>query len=124
MKRPLFTATFWLDTLERLVRTLAQVALATFTVDALTDGLKARQQVIAVLFAGIYSVLTSVVASGIGEAGTASMLNPAPPDTLNDAPDGPPRDAGDASIVDLVVIAAVALLVVAIVIFASDSLTF
>jgi hypothetical protein len=37
---------------------------------------------IATAFTTGLSVLTSIVSSGIGEPGTASVMNPAPPDTL------------------------------------------
>jgi hypothetical protein len=85
----MFTKTFWIDAFERLIRTLAQVALATFTVDAFTEGLDGEQAVYAVLAAGIYSLATSIIASGVGEPGSASVLNPAPPDTLKDNPNNP-----------------------------------
>jgi hypothetical protein len=81
-----FTKTFLLDLLERLIRTLAQVALATFTVDAFTEGLDWKQALYATAAAGVYSVCTSVLATSVGEPGTASVLNPAPPDTLNEPP--------------------------------------
>jgi hypothetical protein len=86
MARPLFTATFWLDAAERLIRSEAQVALALFTVDGVTKGLTWTQGLVAFGAMGVYSVATSIVASNVGEPGTASVLNPAPPDTLNEPP--------------------------------------
>lgn len=86
MARPLLTGSFWLDTLERGIKTAAQTCLAlvgTNAVDA--TSLDWGDIGLAVAFGTGLSVLTSIVSSGIGEAGTASVLNPAPPDTL----DGP-----------------------------------
>ncbi len=85
MSRPLFTATFWLDTLERAVKTAAQTLLALVGVNV-TDVASLNWQEMAITTAvstGL-SVLTSIVSSGIGEPGTASLLNPAPPDTLKE----------------------------------------
>lgn len=83
MSRPLFTATFWLDALERAVKTAAQtlIALVTTNATAVTE-LDWQEVGIATAVATGLSVLTSIVSSGIGEEGTASLLNPAPPDTL------------------------------------------
>lgn len=83
MARPLFTATFWLDTLERGIKTAAQTVLGlvgTNVVDV--TSLDWTEVGIATAFTTGLSVLTSIVSSGIGEPGTASVLNPAPPDTL------------------------------------------
>lgn len=82
-KRPLFTATFWLDAFERAVKTAAQtlIALIGVNVTEVTD-LDWGQIGIATGVATALSVLTSIVSSGIGEPGSASLLNPAPPDTL------------------------------------------
>ncbi len=85
MTRPLFTATFWLDALERAVKTAAQTLLALVGVNV-TDVASLNWQEMAITTAvstGL-SVLTSIVSSGIGEPGTASLLNPAPPDTLKE----------------------------------------
>ena len=87
MARPLFTATFWLDALERAVKTAAQTMLALVGVNV-TDVASLNWQEMAITTAvstGL-SVLTSIVSSGIGEPGTASLLNPAPPDTLKGEP--------------------------------------
>ena len=83
MARPLFTATFWLDTLERAIKTAAQtvVGLVTTNVTDVTS-LDWREVGIATAVTTGLSVLTSIISSGIGEQGTASVLNPAPPDTL------------------------------------------
>ncbi len=87
MSRPLFTATFWLDAFERAIKTAAQSALALIGVNV-TDvaSLNWQEMLITTGVATGLSVLTSIVSSGIGEPGTASVLNPAPPDTLRDPP--------------------------------------
>ena len=87
MARPLFTATFWLDTLERAVKTAAQSLLSLVGVNAVdVVSLNWQEMLITTGVATGLSVLTSIVSSGIGEPGTASVLNPAPPDTLDDPP--------------------------------------
>lgn len=115
--RPLFTATFWLDAFERLVKTLAQVVGATFTADAFTKGLNQEQALTVIIAAAIYSLTTSIISSGIGEPGSASLLNPAPPDTLKE-------DAGHGLLETILIAAAVAVLVFAILVAVSDSITF
>jgi hypothetical protein len=83
MPRPLLTGSFWLDTLERAIKTAAQTMLALVGVNV-TDVASLNWQEMAITTAvstGL-SVLTSIVSSGIGEPGTASVMNPAPPDTL------------------------------------------
>lgn len=84
-KRPLFTATFWLDALERAIKTAAQTVLGSIGVNvANVTNLKWGEIGVLVAFTTGFSILTSIVSSGIGEPGTASVLNPAPPDTLRD----------------------------------------
>jgi hypothetical protein len=91
MARPLLTATFWLDTLERTIRTAAQTLLGAITASQVAlDELDWQLVGLTVGTASLLAVLMSIVASGIGEPGTASVLNPAPPDTL----DGPPPADG------------------------------
>jgi hypothetical protein len=83
MSRPLFTLTFWLDALERAIKTAAQTVLGligTNVVDA--TSLDWQEIGVATAFTTGLSILTSIVSSGIGEPGSASLLNPAPPDTL------------------------------------------
>lgn len=85
--RPLFTATFWLDALERAIKTAAQTVLGLIGSNVVdVTSLDWHEIGIATAFTTGFSVLTSIVSSGIGEPGTASLLNPAPPDTLHDAP--------------------------------------
>ena len=87
MSRPLLTATFWLDTLERTIRTAAQAVLGAMVGSQVAlDELDWQAILITVATACVLSVLMAIVASGIGEPGTASVLNPAPPDTLDDPP--------------------------------------
>lgn len=82
--RPLLTATFWLDTFERAIRTAAQVLFATLTASQVALNELDWQLVgWSTIGAVVLSVLMSIIASGIGEPGTASVLNPAPPDTLD-----------------------------------------
>jgi hypothetical protein len=81
--RPLLTLTFWLDALERAIKTAAQTVLGLIGVNV-TDvtSLDWKEIAVATAFTTGLSILTSIVSSGIGEPGTASVLNPAPPDTL------------------------------------------
>jgi hypothetical protein len=85
VSRPLLSGTFWLDALERCIKTAAQTTLALIGVNV-TDvaSLNWQEVGVAVGFATGLSVLTSIVSSGIGEPGSASLLNPAPPDTLEE----------------------------------------
>lgn len=83
MTRPLFTGSFWLDTLERAVKTAAQTVIGLIGTNAAdVTGLDWQEIGITTAVTTGLSVLFSIVSSGIGEAGTASVLNPAPPDTL------------------------------------------
>ena len=81
--RPLFTLTFWLDAAERAIKTAAQTVLGLIGSNVVdVTSLDWQEIGIATAFTTGLSVLTSIVSSGIGEPGTASLLNPAPPDTL------------------------------------------
>lgn len=83
MPRPLLTGSFWLDTLERGIKTGAQTVLGLIGTNvADVTSLDWKEVGIATAFTTGLSVLTSIVSSGIGEPGTASVMNPAPPDTL------------------------------------------
>lgn len=83
MARPLFTGSFWLDALERAIKTAAQAILGLIGSNVVeVTSLDWKEIGIATGFTTGLSVLTSIVSSGIGEPGTASVLNPAPPDTL------------------------------------------
>jgi hypothetical protein len=71
----MFTATFWKSTVERSVRTAAQVLLG-FLVVGETGILDVDwEQALSVTgVAVIASILTSVVATGVGDKGTASLV--------------------------------------------------
>jgi hypothetical protein len=71
----MFSATFWKSTVERSVRTAAQVLLG-FLVVGETGILDVDwEQALSVTgVAVIASILTSVVATGVGEKGTASLV--------------------------------------------------
>lgn len=82
MSRPLLTRSFWLDTLERAIKTAAQSLLAAIVGTAAVTEFDWGVVLLTTGVATGASVLTSIISSGIGEPGTASILNPAPPDTL------------------------------------------
>jgi len=78
------TATFWLDTLERTVRSFIMLVLSILA--ATTDWPQnwSNDAWRGLIYGTIITFLMCMLASGIGEVGTASVLNPAPPDTLKD----------------------------------------
>lgn len=80
-KRSLFTATFWLDTAERTIRTGVAAVVGVLSV----SGWPTATQWGGIGITAATTVGMCVLASGVGEPGTASVMNPAPPDTL-----GPP----------------------------------
>lgn len=71
----MWTATFWKTTAERAIRTEAQVLLGFFVVGQTgvldVDWLQALS---VSGIATIASVLTSIVATGVGDKGTASLV--------------------------------------------------
>jgi hypothetical protein len=71
----MFTALFWKSSAERAVRTAAQVLLG-FLVVGETGVLEVdwAQALSVSAVAVVASVLTSVVATGIGDKGTASLV--------------------------------------------------
>lgn len=71
----MFSATFWKSTVERSVRTAAQVLLG-FLVVGETGILDVDwEQALSVTgVAVIASILTSIVATGVGDKGTASLV--------------------------------------------------
>ena len=71
----MFSATFWKSTAERSIRTAAQVLLG-FLVIGETGFLDVDwEQALSVTgVAVIASILTSVVATGVGDKGTASLV--------------------------------------------------
>ncbi len=71
----MLTSTFWRDALERCLRTAAQALLGVLTVAGVTVLDVDWQQAGAVaVTAALVSLLMSVVASGVGTPGTASVL--------------------------------------------------
>ncbi len=71
----LTTKTFWVDAGERALKTVAQAALALLTVqgaDLLTMTTAGFWSAVGI--AGIISVLTSIISSGTGKTGSASLV--------------------------------------------------
>ena len=69
------TKSFWIDAAERTIRTIAQSLLALMGTDALgIVGLDWMQMLSVALGAGLMSLLTSIVASGVGDKGTAELV--------------------------------------------------
>jgi len=70
---------FWRDAGERVVRTMAQALLALMGTDALgIVGLDWAQMLSVAAGAGIMSLLTAIVATGIGDKGTTQLLKETP----------------------------------------------
>jgi len=66
---------FWIDAGERTIRTIAQSLLALMGTDALgIVGLDWMQMFSVAIGAGLMSLLTSIVATGVGDKGTAEFL--------------------------------------------------
>jgi hypothetical protein len=69
------TKAFWIDAGERTIRTVAQSLLALMGTDALgIVGLDWMQMFSVAIGAGLMSLLTSIVATGVGDKGTAEFL--------------------------------------------------
>lgn len=71
----MYTKLFWLDALERSGKTVAQVLLTTITlagVDVL--GINWVQTIVTSITAGVVSILTSIVSSGISKDSSASLV--------------------------------------------------
>ena len=69
------TKAFWIDAGERTIRTIAQSLLALMGTDALgIVGLDWMQMISVAIGAGLMSLLTSIVATGVGDKGTAEFL--------------------------------------------------
>lgn len=71
----MFTKAFWVDAGERTVRTVAQTLLALLTGSA-TDLIHTQWTTDLSLagMAGVLSLLTSLIATGVGVSGTASLI--------------------------------------------------
>ena len=73
------TRKFWEDAGERCVRTMAQALLALMGTDALgIVGLDWAQMLSVAVGAGIMSLLTAIVATGIGDKGTTQLQRSKP----------------------------------------------
>ena len=69
------TKSFWIDAAERTIRTIAQSLLALMGTDALgIVGLDWMQMFSVAIGAGLMSLLTSIVATGVGDKGTAEFM--------------------------------------------------
>jgi len=103
------TATFWLDTLERTVRSFIMLVLSILA--ATTDWPQdwSNDAWRGLIYGTVITFLMCLLASGIGEKGTASVMDPAPPDTL--------KDKGTLSLQDLIVVTAIAVLAAVILYF-------
>lgn len=78
----MWTQPFWRDALERAIRTFAQALLALIGTDLVgVTELDWPTMLMVGATAAIVSVLTSIVATGVGDRGTASLI--------------PSRDRGD-----------------------------
>lgn len=72
----MMTKAFWLATLERLLKTVAQVLLALLT--SSSTGLLEldwRAALVTTAAAGLASVLTSILSAGIGPEGSPSLVS-------------------------------------------------
>jgi hypothetical protein len=73
------TRAFWADAGERAVRTIAQALLALLGTDALgIVGLDWAQMLSVAAGAGVMSVLTAIVATGVGDEGTTQLRRAKP----------------------------------------------
>lgn len=70
----MWTAHFWKDTVERAIRTAAQVAVGALTTSATIYEVDTKAVIGIVAISTVVSVLTAIGAAGIGDEGTASVL--------------------------------------------------
>lgn len=106
-QRQWLSATFWLDVLERTVRTFIAIlgAILGATTEWPQDWSTETWRVL--VYGTVATFLIAVGAGFVGEPGTASVMNPAPPDTLTK----PPVDAG-LSVIETILIAIAVVLAV------------
>lgn len=72
----LLDSEFWKDALERAVKTIAQVLLAFLGADVVDVlGVDWGKALGVALGAAVVSLLTSVASAGIGQRGTASLID-------------------------------------------------
>jgi len=75
----MLTKKFWIDTCERVVRTMAQSLIAILGTNALgIIGLDWVQILSITASAGLMSLLTAIVASKVGNKGTAEFIKVGP----------------------------------------------
>ncbi len=75
----LFTAYFWKGALERAIRTYAQALFAILVGGMIvTDTAQWREALLSSAVAALLSVLTSIVASGVGDKGSPSFVKESP----------------------------------------------
>ena len=78
----MFTRMFVFDLLERSIKTVAQAVLALITMEGVNILEIDTKALISVsLTAGVISILTSIISSGVREKGTASLV--VPPDSTS-----------------------------------------
>lgn len=72
----MFTVDFWKSAAERAIKTVAQALIAVIAATTF-DWFSADWQAIAgtAATAGVLSLLSSIASSGIGDRGTASLIN-------------------------------------------------
>jgi len=71
----MWTKKFWMDALERVLRTMAQALIAVLGTNALgIIGLDWMQTASITATAGLLSLLTSIVASQVGDKGTTQFM--------------------------------------------------
>lgn len=71
----MWTKKFWMDTLELVLRTMAQALIAVLGTNALgIIGLDWMQTASITATAGLLALLTSIVASQVGDKGTAQFM--------------------------------------------------
>lgn len=106
MNRPLFTAQFWIDVLERVIKTFCQTWGALLVADgtSILDVGPIWTQVQVALIAALVALLMGVAGAGIGSSATAAWL-----------PEGPDTERGSTSLA--LVAGTVALVAVALIFF-------
>lgn len=70
----MWTRTFWLDTAERAVKTLAQALIAVLAVGTPIYEIAWAEALGIAATAAVISMLTSVASVGVGESGTAAVV--------------------------------------------------
>ena len=70
----MWTKTFWVDTVERTIRTAAQVAVGALTTSVTIYEIDPKAIIGVVAISALTTVLTAIGASGIGDHGTASVI--------------------------------------------------